>query len=257
MIRKFLASATAAGLVALPAVAQAAPTVVQAPVIPTAKGQAVPVIAKPLLVMPGLSGPAGSFTLRANGLLPGLGAVAPTGANATMMLGLTDRLGLNVIGNFTRTAGLVGGYWNQAAVEGQYSLLQAPDKSSGLSLVGAAVVPSGPAGLNLAGVHPEVGLRALTTLGIGQTNLGAMYDPLGRRVDFGAGFVMQAGQALAPSLDIVGSAPIGGGAFSLGIAPGVQFGLTPGIRLGVGYMIPIRGTPTAANNILANVQLGF
>ncbi len=260
MSLKVTAAAAAAGIIALPGVALAAnpPASNRPAVIPSAKGKAVPVVAKPLLVMPGMPGPAGSFTLRANGLLSGVVSPAATGANATAILGLTNRLGLNVIGNYTRTAGLTGGFWNNVAVEGQYSILQSADKAAGLSLVGALQAPGSAGGLNLAGLRPAFGLRALTTIGPAQTNLDAMFRPFAGRIDYGAGLVMQATQALAPSLDIVGTVPIGGaGMFSLGLAPGIQFGLTQGIRLGVGYVIPVRGTPPNANNLIAGLQLGF
>ncbi len=260
MSLRVAAAAAAAGVIALPSAAFAAnaPASGKPAAILPAKNQVVPVIAKPLLVMPGMPGPAGSFTLRADGLLSGLVGPAATGANATAILGLTDRLGLNLIGNYTRAAGLTGGFWNSVGVEGQYSVLQSADRAAGLSLVGALQAPGSAGGLNLAGLRPAFGLRALTTLGPAQTNLDAMYQPFAGRIDYGAGLVMQATQALAPSLDIVGSVPIGGaGMFSLGLAPGIQFGLTQGIRLGVGYVIPVRGAPPNANNLIAGLQLGF
>ncbi|MBU6428722.1 MAG: hypothetical protein KGR26_06930 [Cyanobacteria bacterium REEB65] len=250
MKRRLGAAALFCGLLAQPAAALAA----NPSSLPTAKGQAVPAIARPLVVMPGMPGPAGSFAIRANGKLTGLAAPATTGALVDTMIGLTDRLGINVRGNFVRTTGLLGGLWNQVTVEGQYALMQTADKGAGLSLVGAVTTPGT---LNLAQASPSVGLRALGTMGIAQTNVGAMYVPTAGRIDYGADLVVQATQALAPSIDVLGSVGIMRPGISLGVAPGITFGLTPGIRLGAGYMIPITGSPPLASNLLAHLELGF
>ena len=214
-------------------------------------------IAQPLLTMPGLPAPAGTFSLRANSSMSGLAAPMVSSANAAVFLGLTNRLGINVTGDFTRAGGFLTGFWNQLSVEGQYTLSQAADRSFGLSVVGGLEATGSRTGLNILGFKPAVGLRALTTLGVTQANLGALYRPGEGRIDYSVGLVVQASSRLAPSLDIVASIPLGGGGATLGLAPGIQFGLSRTMNLGLGYVIPVRGAPPSANQFLAHLQLGL
>ncbi|MBM3269830.1 MAG: hypothetical protein FJZ01_19535 [Candidatus Sericytochromatia bacterium] len=227
-------------------------------------GQAAEVAARystPLQVSPAMPNPAGAFTLRMNGGFVGAAAPAATGLTADAFFGLTDQLGLNVRSSYSQTGPtLVQGRWNDVRLEGQWAVMQTPDKAAALSLVGAGLMPGGPGGPNLAAIAPGVGIRGVGTAGPLQANVDALYRVAPGELDFGIAGVLQLGDQLSGTLDLTGTIPVAGGQAaptSLGITPGVVFRLTPGIRLGAGYVIPLQGTPPQGGQLLAHLQLGM
>jgi len=214
--------------------------------------------ARPLLVVPGMPNPPGSFSLRVNGQLAGV--VAPTGRGMTIdtYIGATDQLGINLRSTYAQLgANITSGAFTGLIAEAQYAVAQTADKAAGLSLVGAGIIPGGINGLNLAGVSPGVGIRGQATLGPVQTHIGSLYHLNDGTIDYGLSGIYQITEQIGGSIDILGVGTAWGGTPSMGIAPGIAFRLTPGIRVGLGYMVPVMGTPPQANQILAHLQLGI
>lgn len=212
----------------------------------------------PLLVAPGMPNPAGGFTVRMNGAFMGVVSPASTGLTGEMFVGITPQLGLNLRTGFTQTGPTLGaGAWSDLSIEGQYAVMQTADKAAGLSLVGAGVLPGGVGGHNIGAVSPAVGIRGQATMGPIQTHVNTLYRPGPGNVEYGLSGVLQISEQLAGGIDVLGAMPVLGGAMSLGIAPSVVFRLTPGLRVGAGYVLPIQGTPPQSGQILGHLQLGM
>ncbi len=217
--------------------------------------------AMPLQVSPGMPNPAGAFTLRLNGGFVGTAAPTSAGLGADAFLGLTDQFGINLRSSYSQVGPtLTDGHWNDIRIEGQWAVLQTADKAAALSLVGAGIIPGGPAGPRLGSATPAFGLRGVGTAGMLQANADALYRPMAGEVDFGLSGVLALGAQLSPTLDLIGTLPVGGTGLapgSLGLTPGIVFQMTPGIRLGAGYVVPLQGMPSRGGQILAHVQLGM
>ncbi len=215
--------------------------------------------AMPLLVSPGMPNPTGGFTLRMNSVFLGIASPSSTGLTGETFVGLTPQLGVNLRTGFTQTGtSLFTGAWSDLRVEGQYAVMQTADKGTGLSLVAAGIIPGGVGGHNLGATTPGFGLRGQATMGPIQTHADSLYRPAAGAIDYGLAGVVRVTDQLTGSIDLLGSLPLaGGGTISLGIAPGVAFRLTPGVRIGVGYVVPVMGSPPQAGQLLAHMQLGI